>query len=109
MKIPPRHLVDGREVLKVLIGEARLFREAVRRKIISIPLARYRGDGYIALCHQVLQIRIYKPERNAEVAAQVPLRKLVVPGYLIQELQGAIVVELFVFVVHNPIMHFPVA
>src|SRR3989304_514433 len=101
VKVPSRHLVQRREVLEVLICEARLLREAVGRKIISIPLPRYRGDGYESLCRQVLEIRVYEPERDAHVAAQFPLRELVVPGNLVQELQRAVVVELFVFIVHN--------
>lgn len=60
-------------MLHIEMGQARLFREALRRQEISVSIARDRRDLDVALAGQTLEVEIGQTERDTKFGGQCAL------------------------------------
>src|SRR5574337_1634572 len=90
LQIFPRFPVYPCIIVQEIVGQPRLFGETFWGQIIRVPLRRDGLDGDIAFCDEVLYIGIYKPQSNAEAAAQIALCEGVVIGKFVEYLEGTV-------------------
>ena len=73
--------------MEQVVRETGLFRKTLGGEIIRVALRGDCLDRYIAFCYKVLDVGVHEAEGDAEAAAQVALRKGVIVGKLVEDLQ----------------------